>query len=105
VEIKDEFGSNVAHYICKYGKGELLQKLLEGDQDIASKLFGATNDEHLYPLAFLTKDPELKFLENFRDYFASPKRGFENITLASPTKNLLHFAIEKRKICVETIGC
>ena len=97
IDIKDNHGCNIAHYICKYGKQELLQDLIEKDRDVVAELLRSTDNTNLYPLALMPRDPDTKFLEIFREYFNSPQKGFENITFASPTKDLLHFAIEKRK--------
>ena len=96
IDIKDSYGCNIAHYFCKYEKYDLLQDLLDQEKDMVKALFGATDSTNLYPLA-LVKDPEPKFFELFKDYFDSSQKGFEKVKLASPTVDLLHYAIEKKK--------
>ena len=93
--VKDKLGNNVAHIICKSGNHKLLKDLLR-DEDVASQLFSATNNANMYPLSCIKDKVEAEFLEFFTEYFESSKKGFENITLAKPTQDLLHYAIEKR---------
>ena len=50
----------------------------------------------MYPLSCIRGNIETEFLGEFSEYFRSSKKGFENITLAKPTQDLLHFAIERK---------
>ena len=95
INIKDSLGCNVAHYMCKHEKTELVQELLT-HPDIASKLFKSLDNCKCYPLASDLRSPTSKFLSVFKEYFIKPPKGFENIRLATPSTDLLHYSIEKK---------
>lgn len=95
-QIHDCYGAYLAHYICKFENLDLLEDLSK-NESVFSQLFRLSDGKGCYPVAYLNEKTNAKFIEALYMLYSSYKNRYETISLAKPSVNLIHYAIDTKK--------